>query len=335
MQGFIWAEGYHSPLSIRETQKAIKFVKDTFQTQLAQVLRLERISAPLFVSKKSGLNDDLNGVERKVEFDIKACDEQAEVVQSLAKWKRMALYRYGFQAGEGLYTDMCAIRRDDDMDNDHSIYVDQWDWERVILPQERNLAFLEQIVRDIVTVLWNTKQQVTQRYPQLCKQVEKDVFFITSHQLQQTYPHLTPKEREYAIVKEKKTVFIEQIGGLLADGKAHDGRAPDYDDWSLNGDLLVWNEVLQKPIELSSMGIRVDAATLRSQLEIRGATEREKYAYHQGILNNRLPLTIGGGIGQSRLCLYLLEKLHVGEVQASIWSEEIQQQAAQHGVNLL
>lgn len=335
MQGFIWAEGYRSPLSLRETQKAIKFVKDTFQTELARALHLERISAPLFVNKDSGLNDDLNGVERKVEFDIKACDVQAEVVQSLAKWKRMALYRYGFQPGEGLYTDMCAIRRDDDMDNDHSIYVDQWDWERVILPEDRNIAFLEEVVRSIVAALWETKQKVTRRYPSLCREVEKEAFFITSAKLQQMYPDLSSKEREYAIVKEKKTVFIEQIGGVLADGQPHDGRAPDYDDWSLNGDLLVWNEVLQKPIELSSMGIRVDAKSLKSQLEIRNATYREKFAYHQGILNNTLPLTIGGGIGQSRLCLYLLEKLHVGEVQASIWSKEILEEAARHGVQLL
>lgn len=335
MQGFVWAEGYYSPLSLRETQKAIKFVKDAFQKDLSQALHLERISAPLFVPHGSGINDDLNGIERKVEFDIKACGVQAEVVQSLAKWKRMALYRYGFSAGEGLYTDMCAIRRDDDMDNDHSIYVDQWDWERVITQQERNRFFLHDIVTKIVAALWETKKKVTERYPELHRPVEKKVFFITSSKLQELYPDLTPKEREYEIVKERKTVFIEQIGGVLADGQKHDGRAPDYDDWSLNGDLLVWNEIMEKPIELSSMGIRVDAASLKAQLEICDATEREQYPYHQGILNGTLPLTIGGGIGQSRLCLYLLEKLHIGEVQASIWSDEIISEAAAHGVQLL
>ncbi len=335
MDGFIWAEGYTTPLSLRETQKAIKYVKDTFQKELAAQLHLERISAPLFVRKNSGLNDDLNGVERKVEFDIKACGEMAEVVQSLAKWKRMALYRYGFAAGEGLYTDMCAIRRDDDMDNVHSIYVDQWDWERVIRREDRNREFLEEIVRRIVAALCSAKEKVQERYPELRRPVTPEVFFITSQELLERYPHLSAKERECAIVKEKKTVFIEQIGGALSDGQPHDGRAPDYDDWSLNGDLLVWNEILEQPLELSSMGVRVDAETLKRQLEIRSATERERFPYHQGILTDRLPLTIGGGIGQSRLCLYLLEKLHVGEVQASIWSDEILQAAADHGVNLL
>ena len=335
MQGFIWAEGYRSVLSLRETQKAIKFVKDTFQKELSMALHLERISAPLFVSHDSGINDDLNGVERQVDFDIKACGVQAEVVQSLAKWKRMALYRYGFAPGEGLYTDMCAIRRDDDMDNDHSIYVDQWDWESVITEEQRDRFYLHDVVTKIVNALWETKKKVSQRYPELCREVERNVYFITSAKLQQKYPELTPKEREAAIVKEKKTVFIEQIGGVLADGQKHDGRAPDYDDWTLNGDLLVWNEVMQKPMELSSMGIRVNAESLRAQLEICGAMEREKFPYHQGILNGTLPLTIGGGIGQSRLCLFLLEKLHIGEVQASIWSQEILEEAAAHGVALL
>ena len=335
MQGFIWAEGYQTPLSLRETQKAIKFVKDTFQGELARALHLERISAPLFVPRSSGINDDLNGVERKVEFDIKACGTEAEIVQSLAKWKRMALYRYGFAAGEGLYTDMCAIRRDDDMDNVHSIYVDQWDWEKVIGHEDRNRFFLHDIVTKIVSALWETKQKVRERYPALTYPIEKNVCFITSQELLERYPGLSPKEREYAIVKEKRTVFIEQIGGVLSNGEQHDGRAPDYDDWSLNGDLLVWNDVMGEPIELSSMGIRVDAETLRSQLKERGATEREKFPYHQGILSDTLPLTVGGGIGQSRLCLVLLEKLHIGEVQASIWSDEILKEAAEHGVAIL
>ena len=335
MQGFVWAEGYSTPLSLRETQKAIKFVKDTFQSELSRALHLERISAPLFVPRNSGINDDLNGVERKVEFDIKACGVEAEIVQSLAKWKRMALYRYGFEAGEGLYTDMCAIRRDDDMDNVHSIYVDQWDWEKVITANDRNRDFLREIVNKIVSALCQTKQKVAERYPSLARQVEKEVYFISSQQLQEMYPTLSPKEREYAIVKEKKTVFIEQIGCLLSDGQKHDGRAPDYDDWSLNGDLLVWNEIMGQPLELSSMGIRVDAQSLKDQLQKCNATHREKFAYHQGILSGTLPLTVGGGIGQSRLCLYLLEKLHIGEVQASIWKDEILEEAAAHGVSIL
>ncbi len=335
MNGFVWAEGYTSALSLRETQKAIKFVKDTFQKELASALHLERISAPLFVPRDSGINDDLNGVERKVHFDIKACGLEAEVVQSLAKWKRMALHRYGFEAGEGLYTDMCAIRRDDDMNNDHSIYVDQWDWERVITEKDRTLLFLEDVVTKIVSALWETKQKVRELYPALNRSVEKNVFFITSEALREMYPDLTPKQREYEITKVKKTVFIEQIGCVLSDGEKHDGRAPDYDDWSLNGDLLVWNEVLEQPIELSSMGIRVDAKTLKEQLALCNATDRERFDYHQGILEGTLPLTTGGGIGQSRLCLVLLEKLHIGEVQASIWPKEMYEEAAKHGVTLL
>lgn len=335
MNGFVWVDGYKTPLSLRETQKAIKFVKDTFQKELSAALNLERISAPLFVRKDSGINDDLNGVERKVGFDIKETGVEAEVVQSLAKWKRMALYRYGFAHGEGLYTDMCAIRRDDDMDNDHSIYVDQWDWERVVTKEERNLEFLESIVRKIVGALAATKQQVTERYPELNRTVNTDIFFVKSTELEEMYPDLTPKQREREIVKAKRTVFVEQIGGALKNGKPHDGRAPDYDDWSLNGDLLVWNEVLDRPIELSSMGIRVDAASLKAQLAIRGATEREKFDYHQGILTNKLPLTIGGGIGQSRLCLYLLEKLHIGEVQSSLWDDTTLAECQKHGIQIL
>ena len=335
MTGFKMAEGYVSALSLRETQAAIKFVKDTFQKELAAALHLERISAPLFVTKDSGINDDLNGVERKVEFDIREGGVEAQVVQSLAKWKRMALARYGMKVGEGLYTDMCAIRRDDDMDNDHSIYVDQWDWERVISAEDRSLAFLEGIVRNIVAALVNTKKRVTEKYPALHKEVCETLTVVSAQELEDRFPELTPKQRETEIVRAHKTVLITGIGGALKSGEKHDGRAPDYDDWALNGDLLVWNEVLEQPIELSSMGVRVDAESLRAQLKICGAEDRMKYPYHQGIANGTLPLTVGGGIGQSRLCMYLLEKLHIGEVQASVWSDEILQAAKENGIQLL
>lgn len=335
MQEIKTVAGYRSALSLRETQKAIKFVKDTFQVQLAEALHLERISAPLFVTKDSGLNDDLNGVERKVEFDIKACGIEAQVVQSLAKWKRMALHRYGMAVGEGLYTDMLAIRRDDDMDNDHSVFVDQWDWERVIEAKDRNIEFLQGIVRDIVGALVRTKEAVCEKYPVLQKSVCRDVYFVYAQQLEDLYPTLTPKQREAQIVREKKTVFIMQIGGAMKSGQKHDGRAPDYDDWTLNGDLLVYNEVLDQPIELSSMGIRVDAESLARQLKLCNATDRERFEYHKGILNGTLPLTVGGGIGQSRLCMYLLEKLHIGEVQASVWSPETLAIAKENGIDLL
>ena len=335
MKGLVIPDGYCSALSLRETQRAIKYVKDTFQIELATALKLERISAPLFVESGCGINDDLNGVERKVTFDIKETGTDAEVVQSLAKWKRMALKRYEFQHGTGLYTDMCAIRRDDDMDNLHSIYVDQWDWERVIFSEERNVQFLQHIVRKIVGAIIVTKDKVMYRYPELKYEIEPEICFITSQELEDMYPELTPKQRETEIVKEKKTVFIMQIGGKLKSGVKHDGRAPDYDDWSLNGDLLFWNNVLQQPIEISSMGIRVNAESLKKQLEITGDTDRLKYDYHKSIMSGDLPLTIGGGIGQSRLCLLLLEKLHVGEVQASIWSEETVKACREHGINLL
>ena len=335
MRQLILKEGYRSTLSLRETQKAIKFVKDTFQKDLKNALGLERISAPLFVEKGSGINDDLNGVERKVEFDIKESGQYAEVVQSLAKWKRMALKEYGFSVGEGLYTDMSAIRRDDDMDNLHSIYVDQWDWEKVISREDRTVEYLKDTVRKIVSAVYDTKCAVRKLYPTLKNEIEKDVFFITSQELEDMYPALTSKEREAAIVKEHKTVFIIGIGYELKSGKKHDGRAPDYDDWTLNGDLLFWCDVLDMPIEISSMGIRVDADALKTQLAHAGAEDRMKYPYHKGIASGELPLTVGGGIGQSRLCLLLLEKLHVGEVQSSIWPEETRKELAARGINLL
>ncbi len=336
MKSLKLVEGYRSVLTSRETQRAIKMVKDIFAKELASALNLERISAPLFVEKSSGLNDDLNGFERKGEFDIKETGEMVEVVQSLAKWKRMALGRYGFVAGEGLYTDMNAIRRDDDMDNDHSIFVDQWDWERVIERSERNVDFLKATVESIVAAIVATQNALQSTFPALTKKLCEKVTFITSQELEDLYPALTPKQREYEFVREKKTVFIMQIGTVLKSGLKHDGRAPDYDDWTLNGDLLFWNDILEKPIEISSMGIRVDETSLVNQLKISGCEDRlEKFDFHKGIANGTLPLTIGGGIGQSRLCLLILEKLHVGEVQASVWDKETCKACAEAGVELL
>ncbi len=328
-------EGYHSALTLRQTQHAIKYIKDLFQQSLSFALTLDRVTAPLLVQKGSGINDDLNGVERKVEFSIKEIEEDAEVVQSLAKWKRMALHRYGYNAGEGIYTDMNAIRRDDDTDNVHSIFVDQWDWEKVITREERNLEYLKDTVRFIVKAIAHVKRKVRLRYPQLRAEICETPFFITSQELEDMYPDKSPKEREDLIVKEHKTVFLMQIGGVLKSGEKHDGRAPDYDDWSLNGDLLFWDDVLGRALEISSMGIRVDAQSLENQLAISGAEDRKKYQYHQMILNDTLPLTIGGGIGQSRLCMLLLEKAHIGEVQVSVWPSAMMQECGEHGIILL
>ncbi len=329
-------KGYKSKLTLRETQHAIKYIKDVFQQALAFALTLDRVTAPLIVRKGSGINDDLNGVERKVEFTIKEIDDgEAEIVQSLAKWKRMALYRYGYNAGEGIYTDMNAIRRDDDTDNIHSVFVDQWDWEKVITREQRNVEFLKETVRSIVKAVIYTKRKVSLRYPVLTGKISEDVFFITTQELEDMYPDKTPKERERLIVKEHGTVFLMQIGGELKSGIKHDGRAPDYDDWSLNGDILIWNEVLDNAFEISSMGIRVDEKSLEKQLEICGAQGRMKYDYHKMIADGTLPLTIGGGIGQSRLCMLLLEKAHIGEVQASIWSDEMTEKCKENGIVLL
>ena len=335
MNDFKMVEGYSSTLSLRETQKAIKFVKDTFQRELKTALNLERISAPLFVTKASGINDDLNGFERKVHFSIRETGVEAEVVQSLAKWKRMALYRYGFEPGEGLYTDMSAIRRDDDVDNIHSIYVDQWDWEKVITEKERTVEYLKDTVRKIVSSVAKAKAAVKAQYPSLKYDIKDEVFFITTQALEDMYPDKTPKQREFLITREKGVVFLIGIGNRLKSGQKHDGRAPDYDDWSLNGDLLFWNPVLSEQLEISSMGIRVDAETLRRQLEIEDCMDRENFPYHKGILEGKLPLTIGGGIGQSRLCILLLEKMHIGEVQSSIWPEEVVKLCEEHKINLL
>ena len=329
-------EGYSSALTLRETQHAIKYIKDLFQQTLSFALTLDRVSAPLIVRKGSGINDDLNGVERKVDFTIKEIDnKEAEVVQSLAKWKRMALYRYGYKPGEGIYTDMNAIRRDDDTDNLHSIFVDQWDWEKVITRDQRTIEFLQETVKNIVKAIVFTKRKVNLRYPIFKTTLKEEVYFVTTQELEDRFPDKTPREREDAICKEHGTVFIMQIGGKLKSGQRHDGRAPDYDDWSLNGDLFFWNETLQKAIEISSMGVRVDEVSLQKQLAEADALDRNKYDYHKMITEGTLPLTIGGGIGQSRLCMLLLEKAHIGEVQASIWSDEMIQACAEHGITLL
>ena len=326
---------YRSALSLRDTQRAIKLTKDTVQVLLGASLNLDRVTAPVLVEANSGINDDLTGVERKVVFSLKETGADVEVVQSLAKWKRMALAKYGYEIGEGIYTDMNAIRRDDDMDNLHSVFVDQWDWEKVISADWRTEAYLEDVVRRIVSVIVSTKQIVNKAYPALRTTLCEDVKFITSEELLALYPTLSAHEREVEIVKKHRTVFIKQIGAPLSDGKPHDGRAPDYDDWSLNGDLFFWDEVLQKPIEISSMGIRVDAKALAAQLKAANKEERMQYPYHQAIANGTLPLSIGGGIGQSRLCLLILEKAHVGEVQVSVWDEATKEACAKAGVSLL
>lgn len=335
MKSLIIPENYASVLDLRETERAIKAVKDGFERSLAERLNLERITAPLFLEKDSGLNDDLNGVERKVEFELKETKTSCEVVQSLAKWKRMALYRYGFKADEGLYTDMNAIRRDDDMDNIHSVFVDQWDWERVITKEERNLGFLKMIVQRIVDAVIDTHNQIKRAFPALTRTLDREIFYITAQELEDKYPRLSPKEREYAVSREHHTVFLMQIGGALKSGIRHDGRAPDYDDWTLNGDLLFWNDLLNAPLELSSMGIRVDAESLKRQLELSSAQERMKYEYHRLVSEGVLPLTIGGGIGQSRICMLLLEKLHIGEVQASYWGKDVLAVCKAGGVGIL
>ena len=331
----IYPKDYQSKLSQRETQYAIKTVKDTFQKKLSEALNLDRITAPIMVTKQSGINDDLNGVERKVHFTMKNIDGEAEVVQSLAKWKRMALYRYGYQPDEGIYTDMNAIRRDDECDNLHSLFVDQWDWCRVISKEERQVEFLKEIVKKIVKAIVETNEVTKEKYPVLSFEMSEDVHFITTQEMEDRYPSLTPKEREDAVAKEYKTVFIQQIGGALKSGKKHDGRAPDYDDWSLNGDIFVWNDTLGCAFEISSMGIRVDAESLHRQLEIEGCLEREEFPFHKMILDETLPLTIGGGIGQSRLCMLLLEKAHIGEVQCAIWPDDMRAECEKHNIYLL
>ena len=331
-------EDYKSLLSIYDTQKAISLLKRLFEDRLGALLNLYRVSAPLFVDENSGLNDNLNGYERPVSFDILRSDHKAQVVQSLAKWKRLALKRYGFFPGKGLYTDMNAIRRDEDeLDNLHSVYVDQWDWEKVILPEERKLDYLKLTVMDIVTAICDTQDTMQAIYPQLqcLGKLNRRVSFVTAQQLEDMYPALTPKQRENEYLKEHKTAFIIGIGGALRSGKPHDGRAPDYDDWDLNGDIMFWDELLGCAFEVSSMGIRVDPASLDKQLRLSGCDDRRELPYHKMLLNGELPLTIGGGIGQSRLSMLLLGKAHIGEVQASIWDEDTVKACEQAGVVLL
>ncbi len=336
MNHLIIPEGYTSALSLYDTQIAIKTVKDFFQQTLASQLNLLRVSSPLFVDPASGLNDNLNGVERPVKFGIKEQNEaEAEIVHSLAKWKRYALKEYGFAHGEGLYTDMNAIRRDEDTDNIHSIYVDQWDWEKVIRRSERNLDTLKKVVTSVYKALKKTEVYMSIQYDYIGEVLPREIFFITSQELEDQYPELTPREREYEIVKEKGAVCIMQIGGLLASGVKHDGRAPDYDDWDLNADILVYYPVLDIALELSSMGIRVDAESLARQLKLAGCEERAELPFQKAILNGELPYTIGGGIGQSRICMFYLRKAHIGEVQCSLWPQDVVKEAAKGGIKLL
>ena len=326
---------YSSKLNEFDTQSAIALVKEKFSSELCKALKLSRVSAPLFVKKGSGLNDDLNGVERPVQFDIKETGEIAEVVHSLAKWKRMALMRYCFPVHTGLYTDMNAIRRDEICDNLHSIYVDQWDWEKIITAEDRNTDYLKETVRSIYGAILLTAKAVEEKYPVLDCALPDDIAFVSTYELEEKYPELTPKERENAAAKEYGAVFVMQIGGRLKNGEKHDGRAPDYDDWKLNGDILVYNRVLDSAFELSSMGIRVDRDSLISQLKAENAEDRLKYEFHKLLVSGALPLTIGGGIGQSRLCMFLLQKAHIGEVQVSIWPEKEIKKCKSVGIRLL
>ena len=331
----ITPENYKSLLDIRHTETAIKKVKDFFERDLSIQLNLTRVSAPLFVKVGTGLNDTLNGVERPVCFDVLETGEDVEIVHSLAKWKRNALSYYGFENGEGLYTDMYAIRRDEEADNIHSIYVDQWDWEKIISKEERNTDTLKSTVRCVYNALKHTENYIAGEYDFVHKFLPEDIFFITTQELEDMYPDKTPKERESLIAKEKKAVFIMQIGGALRSGEIHDGRAPDYDDWSLNGDIIVYYPILDIALELSSMGIRVDEETLLRQLEIRGCTERKELPFQKALLEGKLPYTVGGGIGQSRMCMFFLRKAHIGEVQASVWPEEMKDECLKNGIHLL
>lgn len=335
MEQLILPAGYKADLNLHDTQIAIKTVKDFFQQTLAQKLNLLRVSAPVFVNPASGLNDNLNGVERPVSFDIKGQEQDAEIVHSLAKWKRYALKKYGFKEGEGLYTDMIAIRRDEDLDNIHSVYVDQWDWEKVISKEARNMDTLIQTVRAIYSALRKTEKYMAVQYDYIEEFLPREISFVTSQELADMYPECTPKEREYRITKEKGAVFLMQIGKELRDGKPHDGRAPDYDDWELNGDILVYYPVLDIALELSSMGIRVDEKSLDRQLTLSGCDNRRELDFQKAILNKELPYTIGGGIGQSRICMFFLRKAHIGEVHVSLWPEEMIVQAQKAGIELL
>ena len=326
---------YHTPLNVYEMQRAIEFIKSNFQVNLSNALNLRRVSAPLFVEENSGLNDNLNGVERPVSFDIPDVGHNAQVVQSLAKWKRLALKRYEFNVGKGLFTDMNAIRRDEEVDNLHSIYVDQWDWEKVIAREDRNTDYLKRTVRDIVGAVCETNDALGVAFPSLHTKLDREVFFITTQELEDMYPDKTPKERENEILRQHHTVFLMQIGGKLKSGKPHDGRAPDYDDWDLNGDILMWNPVLQCAFEISSMGIRVDEKSLDRQLTLAGCDDRRSLPFHKMLLSGELPLTMGGGIGQSRLCMLMIGACHIGEVQSSIWDKATTDACRDAGILLL
>ena len=335
MSRVVVSEGYRSVLSLYDTQEAIALIKKTFEKSLSNALNLKRVSAPLFVEGASGLNDDLNGVERPVSFTLRETGAQAQVVHSLAKWKRLALHDYGFPMGEGLYTDMNAIRRDEELDNLHSVYVDQWDWEKVITKEQRTETYLRETVTTIYNAIKNLGDYVNRLYRNIQTEIPNEIFFITTQELEDMYPDKTPKEREDAITKEHGAVFIMKIGGQLASGQKHDGRSPDYDDWELNGDIILWNEVLDRAFEISSMGIRVDADAMKRQLAQAGCPERAELPFQKAILNDELPYTIGGGIGQSRLCMYFLRKAHIGEVQASVWPQEMIDKCAAHHIYLL
>lgn len=336
MENLIIPKDYHSALNLYDTQIGIKTVKDFFQNLLAERLNLLRVSAPLFVEPASGLNDNLNGVERPVVFGIKEQnDAEAEIVHSLAKWKRYALGKYGFSHGEGLYTDMSAIRRDETTDNIHSIYVDQWDWEKIISKEERTIDYLKDTVRTVYKVLRKTEKYMAIQYDYIEEILPHDIFFITTQELEDMFPDYTPKQREYYIAKAKGAVCIMKIGDLLESGEKHDGRAPDYDDWALNADIVVYYPVLDIALELSSMGIRVDKEALKSQLAKAGCPERAELPFQKAILEDKLPLSIGGGIGQSRICMFFLRKAHIGEVQCSLWSKDITKEALANGIQLL
>lgn len=329
-------QNYDPMLDQIETQRAIKKIKDYFQEELAYGLQLRRVSAPLFVQPETGLNDNLNGTERRVVFSLKGMDEaKVEIVQSLAKWKRMALGKYDIPVGHGIYTDMNAIRRDEDLDNLHSVYVDQWDWEKVITKDDRNQEYLHETVNTIYNSVKNLGDYVNRLYRNIRTKLPNEIFFVSSQELEDAFPDITPEERENKIVKEKGAVFIQGIGGALKSGKKHDGRSPDYDDWNLNGDIILWNDVLNTSFEISSMGIRVDADAMERQLVASGNLERKKQSFHKAVLANELPYSIGGGIGQSRLCMYFLRKAHIGEVQASVWPSDMIEECYRHGIILL
>lgn len=336
MSYLILPKDYSPVIDLMESQRAIKKIKDYFQQELAYGLSLRRVSAPLFVDPKTGLNDNLNGVERRVSFTLKDIDEmEVEVVQSLAKWKRMALGKYGIEPGHGIYTDMNAIRRDEELDNLHSVYVDQWDWEKVITKDQRTEAYLKETVVTIYNSLKNLGDYVNRLYKDLYTELPNEIFFVTTQELEDMYPDLTPKEREDAVTKDHRAVFIMKIGGRLRSGEKHDGRSPDYDDWELNGDIILWNDILDRAFEISSMGIRVDADAMARQLKAEGCQERAELPFQKAVLENKLPYTIGGGIGQSRLCMYFLRKAHIGEAQVSVWPDEMVEACKANNIYLI